>query len=74
MKNPAALRLAGLPGDCSPGKRSATGVRQRICSVKVPHPFIPAFRVAKRRQEPKSPGAYISKLPGLRAADNAFAA
>ncbi|VGE14211.1 Uncharacterised protein [Klebsiella pneumoniae] len=38
MKNPAALRLAGLPGDCSPGKRSATGVRQRICSVKgAPH-------------------------------------
>ena len=38
MKNPAALRLAGLPGDCSPGKRSATGVRQRICGVKgAPH-------------------------------------
>ncbi|AHE42258.1 hypothetical protein KP13_31768 [Klebsiella pneumoniae subsp. pneumoniae Kp13] len=24
-------------------------------------PFNPAFRVAKRRQYPKSPGAYISK-------------
>nr|CEP30534.1 hypothetical protein KV8917_40014 [Klebsiella variicola] len=42
--------------------QSVTGVegrRQRIGSGKgAPHPFNPAFRVAKRRQDPKFPGAY----------------